>query len=165
MQSESVQLGLPSDAVTGYAYRNVINDVPALTGRASAQEDLVNVAWAYCAYFDSVSRRMSKWRKNLLTMSDYGNSTTASGTPITSRPGPALPQLGRGCIIEFMRRRLKPRIDRRQRKRSLAAVGSSLSDQGPRAMDDDCRAMALASYEDGGLERCLGGLQRLPALG
>ena len=53
---------------------------------------------------------------------------------------------------EFMRRTLELTKIADDRKRSLAAVGQAYLTK-VRAMDDDSRAMALASYEDGGLEK------------
>src|SRR5208282_86392 len=53
---------------------------------------------------------------------------------------------------EFMRRTLELTPILESRKRSLAATGQHYLTK-VRAMDSNIRALALASYEDGGLER------------
>ena len=53
---------------------------------------------------------------------------------------------------EFMRRTLELRKNPESRRRNLAAIGQAYLSK-VRAMDRNRRAMALASYEDGGLER------------
>ena len=53
---------------------------------------------------------------------------------------------------EFMRRTLELRKLPESRQRNLAVIGQAYLSK-VRAMDRNRRAMALASYEDGGLER------------
>ena len=153
MQSESVQLGLPSDAVTGYAYQNVIDDICGFNWKGLAQEDLINVAWAYYHFSIQfrenleIARKLYPDDERLLEL-DHGERNTDNLSP-----WPGVAAVGeRMHHDEFMRRTLELTKIADDRKRSLAAVGQAYLTK-VRAMDDDCRAMALASYEDGGLEK------------
>ena len=153
MQSESVQSGLPRDAVKGFAYQEVIDDICDLNWSGLTQEDLINVAWAY--YHFSVQFRENLEIARSLYPDDERLLELDRGERDTDNlsPWPGVAAVGeRMHHDEFMRRTLELTTISEGRKRSLAAIGQAYLTR-VRAMDDHSRAMALASYEDGGLER------------
>ena len=153
MQSESLQLALPRDAVKGFAYQEVIDDICNFNWNGLAQEDLINVAWAY--YHFSVQFRENLEIARSLYPDDERLLELDRGERDTDNlsPWPGVAAVGeRMHHDEFMRRTLELTTISEDRKRSLAAIGQAYLTR-VRAMDDNSRAMALASYEDGGLER------------
>ena len=153
MQSESVQLGLPRDAVKRFAYQEVIDDICDLNWSSLVQEDLINVAWAY--YHFSVQFRENVEIARSLYPDDQRLLELDRGERNTDNlsPWPDVAAAGeRMHHDEFMRRTLELATISEDRKRSLAAIGQAYLTR-VRAIDDNSRAMALASYEDGGLER------------
>ena len=153
MQSESVQSGLTRDVVKGFAYQEVIDDICDLNWSGLAQEDLINVAWAY--YHFSVQFRENLEIARSLYPSDERLLELDRGERDTDNlsPWPGVAAVGeRMHHDEFMRRTLELTTISEDRKRSLAAIGQAYLTR-VRAIDDNSRAMALASYEDGGLER------------
>jgi hypothetical protein len=153
MQSEGVQSGLPPDAVKGVSYKHVIDDICDFEWRDVAQEDLINVAWAYYHFSIQfrenleIARKLYPEDERLLEL-DRGERNTDNLSP-----WPGVAAVGeRMHHDEFMRRTLRLTTISEGRKHSLTAVGQAYLTR-VRAMDENSRAMALASYEDGGLER------------
>ena len=153
MQSQSVQSALPRDAVKGFAYQEVIDDICNLNWSGLDQEDLINVAWAY--YHFSVQFRENLEIARSLYPDDERLLELDRGERDTDNlsPWPGVAAVGeRMHHDEFMRRTLELTTISEDRKRSLAAIGQAYLTR-VRAIDDNSRAVALASYEDGGLER------------
>ena len=88
-----------SDIAMGLGYQNVIDISAILTGRALPKK--TSSTWPGPIITSQFSfAKILKLRESfILTMSDCWSSIAASVTPIIFRPGPALPQLGRGCIM------------------------------------------------------------------
>ena len=153
MQSESVQSVLPRDAVNGFAYQEVIDDICDLNWSGLAQDDLINVAWAY--YHFSVQFRENLEIARSLYPDDERLLELDRGERDTDNlsPWPGVAAVGeRMHHDEFMRRTLELTTISEDRKRSLAAIGQAYLTR-VRVIDNNSRAMALASYEDGGLEK------------
>ncbi len=153
MWSDNVQSGSPRDAVNKFTYQDVINDICDLKWSGLAQQDLVSVAWAYY-HFSVQFRENLEIARNLypddarLLELDRGERDTENLSP-----WPGVAAVGeRMHHDEFMRRTLELTTISEGTKRTLAAIGQAYLTR-IRAMNDHTRAMALASYEDGGLER------------
>lgn len=153
MLREGVQSGLPRNAVEGFAYQKVVDDICDLNWSGLAQEDLINVAWAY--YHFSVQFRENLEIARELYPDDERLVELDRGERHTDNlsPWPGVAAAGEKMHHdEFMRRTLELTKIPEDRRRSLAAAGQAYLTR-IREMDRDIRAMALASYEDGGLER------------
>ena len=70
MQSESVQSGLPRDAVNEFVYQEVIDDICDFNWNGLTQEDLIDVAWAYYHFSVQFREKFEIARNSILTMSD-----------------------------------------------------------------------------------------------
>jgi hypothetical protein len=134
-------------------FEGVIDDICGLNWGNLAENDLISVAWVY--YFFSVQFRESLGiacklypHDDQLLELDKGERNTENLSP-----WPGVAAAGeRMDHDEFMRRTLQLGKIPESRRRKLTAIGQAYLSR-VRAMDRTCRAMALASYEDGGLER------------
>jgi hypothetical protein len=156
--SQEVQSGLTRDSLKGFAYAQVIDDICDLNWASLTQGDLINVAWVYY-YFSVQFREGLEIARNLypdddrLRQLDHGERDTDNLSP-----WPGVAAIGeRMNHDEFMRRTLKLTTIFERRRRDLVAMGQSYLTE-TRAMDGNTRALALASYEDGGLERVFGAI-------
>jgi len=140
-------------AQSGMQFETVIDDICGLKWPNLGENDLVGVAWVYY-YFSvqfreclEIARRLYPDDERLLEL-DRGERDTDNLSP-----WPGVAAVGeRMNHDEFMRRTLELGKIPETRQRNLAAIGQAYLSE-VRAMDRDSRAMALASYEDGGLER------------
>jgi hypothetical protein len=133
-------------------YKKLIQDICDLKWTNLPQEDLISVAWAYY-YFSvqfreclEIARKLYPDDERLLEL-DHGERDTSNLSPW---PGVAAPG-EKMNHDEFMRRTLELTQIPESRKRELTAIGQGYLAR-TRAMDPNVRALALASYEDGGLE-------------
>jgi hypothetical protein len=134
-------------------FEGVIDDICALNWGNLVEDDLVGVAWAY--YYFSVQFRECLEIARELYPNDDQLLELDEGERNTSNlsPWPGVAAAGeRMNHDEFMRRTLELSKIPESRQRNLAAIGQAYLSK-IRAMDRNRRAMALASYEDGGLER------------
>ena len=136
-----------------FAYQQIINQITELSWATLNEEDVIRVAWAY--YFFSVqfrecleiAREMYPDDERLLQL-DHGERDTdnLSPWPGVAKPGEKMNH------DEFMRRTLElakiPEIGRIV----LSDIGNKYL-RTVRAIDPHIRALALATYEDGGLEK------------
>ena len=140
-------------AHAGSAFEGVIDDICGLNWVNLVENDLVSVTWVYY-YFSvqfreclEIARELYPNDDRLLEL-DRGERDTENLSP-----WPGVAAAGeRMNHDEFMRRTLELRKIPESRQRNLAAIGQAYLSK-VRAMDRNRRAMALASYEDGGLER------------
>ena len=143
---------LPRDNSTGFAYERVIDDICDLNWVNLSQEDLIGVAWVYYHFSVQFRECLEIARElypddNRLLQLDHGERDTDNLSP-----WPGVATAGEKINHdEFMRRTLKLTEIPGERRRSLAAIGQAYLTK-TRAIDRNSRALALASYEDGGLE-------------
>jgi hypothetical protein len=138
---------------SGSAFQGVIDDICALNWDNLVEDDLVSVAWVY--YYFSIQFRESLEIARKLYPDDEQLLELDRGERDTDNlsPWPGVAATGeRMNHDEFMRRTLELGKIPASRKRNLAAIGQAYLCK-TRAMDRNSRAVALASYEDGGLER------------
>lgn len=140
----------------GFEY--VIDDICNLDWRSLNREDLTSVAWVYY-YFSIQFRENLEVARGLypdddrIFQLDQGERDTDNLSPW---PGVAL--LGeRLNHDEFMRRTLSLTPVTESRQRLLEGIGQSYLER-VRSTDDVTKALTLASYEDGGLERVFGAI-------
>ena len=145
-----------------FAYERVIDDICNMNWINLTQEDLINVAWVYY-YFSVQFRENLEVARNLypdddrLRRLDQGERDTDNLSP-----WPGVAAIGeRMNHDEFMRRTLTLTTISESRRRDLAALGQDYLTK-IRAMEDDSRASAIASYEDGGLERVFRAILKAP---
>ena len=145
-----------------FAYEHVIDDICNMNWINLTQEDLINVAWVYY-YFSVQFRENLEVARNLypdddrLRQLDQGERDTDNLSP-----WPGVAAIGeRMNHDEFMRRTLTLTTISESRRRDLAALGQAYLTK-IRAMEDDSRASAIASYEDGGLERVFRAILKTP---
>jgi hypothetical protein len=154
MIGQNGQSHLATSELKAFAYEQVIDDICDLNWISLTEEDLVNVAWVYY-YFSVQFREGLEVARNLypdddrLRQLDQGERDTDNLSP-----WPGVAAIGeRMNHDEFMRRTLAlAKISPESRRRKLEAIGQAYLTK-IRAMDDNSRASAIASYEDGGLER------------
>jgi hypothetical protein len=150
--SQEVQ-SLAHDSLNGLAYEQVINDICDLDWASLTQEDLIGVAWVYY-YFSTQFRESLEIARNLypdddrLRQLDHGERDTDNLSPW---PGVAA-KGERMHHDQFMRRTLELTAISESFRHRLETIGQSYLTK-VRAMDEKIRALALASYEDGGLEK------------
>jgi hypothetical protein len=161
-QNGQLQSRLANSERKVFAYQQVIDDICDLNWISLTQEDLINIAWVYY-YFSVQFREGLEVARNLypdddrLRELDQGERDTDNLSP-----WPGVATIGeRMNHDEFMRRTLElTRISERHR-RKLAAVGQAYLTK-IRAMEDHSRASAIASYEDGGLEKVFRAILNAP---
>ena len=139
---------------SAFAYEQVIDEICNLGWTASElDEDLIRVAWAYYHFSVQfrecleIARELHPDDERLLQL-DHGERNTDNLSP-----WPGVAAVGEKMNHdEFMRRTLQlttiPEIGRL----ALTDIGNDYLRK-VRAIDRTTRALALASYEDGGLER------------
>ena len=141
-----------------FGFERVIDDICRLNWTEITEEDLVSVAWAYY-YFSMQFRECLETARKLfpdderLLELDRGerNTDNLSPWPGVAAPGEKMNH------DEFMRRTLALRVIPESRRRDLTAIGQRYLSK-VRAMERDTKARALASYEDGGLEKVFGAI-------
>jgi hypothetical protein len=140
-------------ARSGLAFEGVIDDICGLNWVDLVEDDLVSVAWAY--YYFSVQFRECLEIACKLYPDDDRLRELDRGERNTDNlsPWPGVAAAGeRMNHDEFMRRTLELTKIPESRQRNLTALGQAYLST-VRTMDRNSSAMALASYEDGGLER------------
>jgi hypothetical protein len=145
-----------------FAYEQVIDDICDLNWSDLSQEDLVNVAWVY--YYFSVQFREGLELARAFYPDDDRLRQLDQGERDTDNlsPWPGVAAIGeRMNHDEFMRRTLALTTISESRRRNLATIGQVYLTK-TRAMDDHTRASAIASYEDGGLEKVFRAILRAP---
>jgi hypothetical protein len=139
--------------VAAFAYEQVIDEICNLGWITLTEEDLIRVAWAYYHFSVQfrecleIARELYRDDERLLQL-DHGERNTDNLSP-----WPGVAAVGEKMNHdEFMRRTLElariPEIGRM----ALAAIGNDYLKK-VRAIDRETKALALATYEDGGLER------------
>ena len=134
------------------AYQQVIDDICALDWRKLTQEDLIGVAWVY--YYFSVQFRESLEIARQLYPDDQALQELDRGERDTDNlsPWPGVAGVREKMNYdEFMRRTLALSKISGRRQGNLELIGKAYLNN-VRAIDQKVRALALASYEDGGLE-------------
>jgi hypothetical protein len=141
------------DDLAVLVYEQVIDDICRLNWTDLTQEDIVSIAWAYY-HFSVQFRECLEIARNLypdddrLLQLDRGERDTDNLSP-----WPGVAAVGEKMHHdEFMRRTLELTAIPDERRRLLTALGHTYLTK-IRSIDPKSRALALASYEDGGLER------------
>ncbi len=135
------------------AFEHVIEEICNLNWKEISEEDLISVAWAYY-YFSiqfreclEIARELHPDDSRLLEL-DQGERDTDNLSP-----WPGIAQPGEKMNHdEFMRRTLTLSTMTEARRHEILAMGQEYLSK-TRSLSKITRAMALASYEDGGLER------------
>ena len=138
------------------SYEQVIDEICNLNWAKLNEEDLIRVAWAYYHFSVQfrecleIAREMYPEDERLLQL-DHGERNTDNLSP-----WPGVAAVGEKINHdEFMRRTLElakiPEIGRIV----LSDIGNKYL-KSVRAIDSKIRALALATYEDGGLEKSFG---------
>lgn len=133
-------------------YEQVVDEICSLNWASLTQEELINIAWAY--YYFSIQFRESLEIARKLYPEDDRLRQLDSGERDTDNLSPWLGVAAIGERMnhdEFMRRTLGLTAISASRRRSLTVIGQSYLNK-IRSMDAISRALALATYEDGGLE-------------
>src|SRR5579863_8592291 len=156
MHGEQFPASSVAKEAVGFGYQKVIDDICDLKWDVLDQEDVISIAWVYY-YFSvqfrenlEIARKLYPDDDRLLEL-DHGERDTNNLSPW---PGVAAPG-EKMNHDEFMRRALELTQIPESRKRELTAIGQGYLAT-TRAMDPNVRALALASYEDGGLEAVFG---------
>jgi hypothetical protein len=135
-----------------FAYQQVIDDVCELDWGSLTQEDLIGVAWVY--YYFSVQFRESLEIACKLYPDDRQLQELDRGERNTDNlsPWPGVAGIAEKMNHdEFMKRTLGLSRISGRRQRNLESIGEAYLSK-VRAIDQKVKALALASYEDGGLE-------------
>jgi hypothetical protein len=144
---------LTRESATTSSYEEAIADICSLNWTKLSQTDLVSIACVY--YYFSVQFRESLEIALKLYPDDDRLQQLNAGECNTDNlsPWPGVAKAGEKMNHdEFMRRTLELEPIPEAHKRLLAKIGLSYLNKIWK-MDPKVRAMALASYEDGGLER------------
>jgi hypothetical protein len=147
-------LGLESELnkLKAFAYQRVVEDICRLRWRTLTQDDMTSIAWVYY-YFSVQFRESLEIARNLypnddrLRNLDQGERDTDNLSPWRG----VAANRERMNHDEFMRRTLELTPISDNERHRLKAIGESYLIK-VRAMARKSRALALASYEDGGLE-------------
>ena len=163
MSTLEAQSGLVRDIKSkACSYERVVEDICNLNWSDLNQEGLTNVAWVY--YYFSIQFRESLEIARKLHPEDDRLLQLDRGERDTNNlsPWPGVAEVGEKMNHdEFMRRTLAlTKIDS-TRQRNLESIGQSYLAK-TRALDHLTRALALASYEDGGLERVFRAILKAP---
>ena len=143
-------------------YQQVVDKICDLNWVGLTPHDVINVAWVY--YYFSVQFRESLEIARALYPDDDRLLELDHGERDTDNlsPWPGVAAIGeRMHHDEFMRRMLALTPIAQDRQRRLTAIGDAYLTK-VRAIDGGIRALALASYEDGGLERVFGAILTAP---
>ena len=141
------------NAVHGYTFPKVIDEICSLEWNALTNEEMMHVAWAY--YYFSIQFRESLKTARRLYPDDEKLIQLEREECDTDNlsPWPGVVEAGeRVNHDEFMRRTLELCSVGAERSRLFTTVGEAYLAQ-TRALDAQARAASIASYEDGGLER------------
>jgi hypothetical protein len=138
--------------VAAFAYEQVIDEICNLGWTTLTEEDLIRVAWAYYHFSVQfrecleIARELYPDDERLLQL-DHGERNTDNLSP-----WPGVAAVGEKMNHdEFMRKTLElARIP--VGRMALAAIGNDYLKK-VRTIDRETKALALATYEDGGLER------------
>jgi hypothetical protein len=135
-----------------FEYERIIGDICNLNWTTLSRDELIGVAWVYY-YFSIQFRESLETARQLfpddprLLELDRGERDTDNLSPWPGVAGVA----EKMNHDEFMRRTLTLSQIPQRRQRNLEAIGEAYLSK-VRAVDENVRALALASYEDGGLE-------------
>ena len=135
-----------------FAYQRVVRDICKLRWASLTRDDMISVAWVY--YYFSVQFRESLEIARNLYPDDARLQNLDQGERDTDNlsPWPGVAATGeRMNHDEFMRRTLELTPIPDSERDRLRAIGETYLIK-VRAMAQKSRALALASYEDGGLE-------------
>lgn len=153
MAGQAETVTLTSGASDRFGYENVLEDICNLNWNALTPDDLISVAWVY--YYFSVqfrecletARRLYPNDELLLEL-DRGERNTDNLSP-----WPGIAAAGEKLNHdEFMRRTLGLAAIPEGRRCSLERIGENYLRE-TRRVDPNIQVLALASYEDGGLEK------------
>jgi hypothetical protein len=142
----------PAVSKKRFDYEQVIEDICSLDWSSLTAEDLTGIAWVY--YYFSIQFRESLEAARELYPDDQQLQELDRGERDTDNlsPWPGVAGIGeRMNHDEFMRRTLQLSRISAQKQRNFESIGESYLSK-VRAIDAQIRALALASYEDGGLE-------------
>jgi hypothetical protein len=162
MSGQTIPLGVASDQRKHFGFDRVVEEICSLNWVEISEEDLISVAWTYY-YFSvqfreclEIARKLYPEDERLLEL-DRGERDTDNLSP-----WPGVAALGEKMNHdEFMRRTLELGVIPETRRRDLTAIGQRYLSK-IRSMDRETKAMALASYEDGGLEKVFGAILTAP---
>ena len=136
-----------------FGYEQAIDEICELNWMALSEEDLIRVAWAYYHFSVQfrecleIARELYPEDERLLQL-DHGERNTDNLSP-----WPGVAAVGEKMDHdEFMRRTLELARISEIGQMALAAIGSDYLRK-VRDIDRKTMAWALATYEDGGLER------------
>lgn len=135
------------------SYEGVIAEICDFNWTALTEDDLIGIAWVY--YYFSVQFRESLEIARHLYPDDERLQELDAGERNTDNlsPWPGVAAAGEKINHdEFMRRTLALAKIPESRRRTLMKIGLDYLNKTWR-MDPQVRALALASYEDGGLEK------------
>jgi hypothetical protein len=142
-----------SDTLALMPHETVVANICHLNWTNLTQGDLINVAWVY--YYFSVQFRENLEIARKLYPDDDRLLQLDEGERDTDNlsPWPDVAESGeRMNHDEFMRRTLQLIAISEDQRRRLMRIGQSYLTK-VRAINDHSKTLALASYEDGGLER------------
>lgn len=153
MSNEHLQSDSAHKVSIGFSYQRVVNDICDLKWSHLDREGLINVAWVYY-YFSVQFRENLEIARSLypdddrLQQLDHGERDTDNLSPW---PGVAA-AWEKMNHDEFMRRTLELTTIAAERRTRLEAIGQCYLTK-VRAVGRMSRAVSIASYEDGGLEK------------
>src|SRR5580704_10717893 len=165
MSGQTRTSGIRRDQPWRFGYERVVDDISSLNWTELGEEDLIGVAWVY--YFFSVQFRECLESACTLYPSDERLRELDRGERNTDNlsPWPAVAAPGeRMNHDEFMRRTLELTAIPVSRRRDLTLIGQLYLSR-VRGMGPEIKAMALASYEDGGLEKVFRAILTAPKWG
>jgi len=139
--------------ISAGSYETVIDDICRLEWAGLTRDEVVNTAWTY--YYFSVQFCQNVGIARALFPADKRLEELDAGERNTDNlsPCPGVVAVGeRVDHDEFMRRTLALEPIDPARERRLRAIGETYLEK-VRATGDLTRALSLATYEDGGLER------------
>src|ERR1700722_13415520 len=153
MNDLNLQIAPERNPANGFAYKDVIDEICGWNWLQLSNENLIDVAWAYY-YFSiqfreclEIARRLYPDDVNLLEL-DKGERDTDNLSPWLG----VAENSERLHHDEFMRRTLQLTNVAVTRQQHLQNVGRTYLAKS-RMLDETTKALALASYEDGGLEK------------
>jgi len=153
MHGNQTQSPVVTKTPAGPGYTRVIDEICNLNWRNLDREDVISIAWVYY-YFSvqfrenlEIARKLYPDDDRLLEL-DHGERNTDNLSP-----WPGVAAAGEKMNHdEFMRRTLKLTPIDEKKRHALETIGQSYLAE-MRATDEMSRAVSIASYEDGGLEK------------
>jgi hypothetical protein len=161
MSSEQTELRSPCQGLVNGS-EGAVNRICNLNWSRITQEELINVAWVYYYFSIQFRENLEVARSlyptdDLLQRLDHGERYTDNLSP-----WPGVAKVGeRMNHDEFMRRTLELATIAEDKRRDLEALGHSYLMK-VRAVDGLTKAMSIASYEDGGLEKVFRAILNAP---